>query len=300
MTCPSCNSPLEPNARFCGVCGYKVAPNRPPPSASSGPPGADRGARGPAAHSRSRRPSQGQQATGGRGETRRASNHSGRRRRAAASAPPAKSRNKAADDIYLGHVLNNRFKVNPRSARRVRRGVSRRPARDRPQGCAQAPAPRDDQGRQPRGAVPPRGMVLCNLRDAHTITTTTSTRPRRHAVHRDGAARGKSLHQLFHEEAPLEWRRVFKIPQENVQLAGEPHPGLVHAISRRRTSISSTRSAPGVLKILDSHPKMRHRRVAWTTIHRSRTRPDSQTGLRPSRQHRRPQRRLALGVSPTR
>src|SRR5512143_1451371 len=35
MTCPSCNSPLESNARFCGVCGYRLAPNRPPQAASS-------------------------------------------------------------------------------------------------------------------------------------------------------------------------------------------------------------------------------------------------------------------------
>src|SRR5262245_11961607 len=62
MTCPSCNSPLEPTARFCGVCGYKLAPNRPPPSASGGEAGKTRmrgesgpaagGARGQAAYAR--------------------------------------------------------------------------------------------------------------------------------------------------------------------------------------------------------------------------------------------------------
>src|SRR5262245_22888764 len=69
MTCPSCHSPLEQNARFCGVCGYRLqarsaspphggsarqipntpAPNAPQvakaspqgkPHAAAGPPGA--------------------------------------------------------------------------------------------------------------------------------------------------------------------------------------------------------------------------------------------------------------------
>src|SRR5215813_2496606 len=39
MNCPSCNTPLEPTARFCGVCGYRLQSNRPaapaqPPNAS--------------------------------------------------------------------------------------------------------------------------------------------------------------------------------------------------------------------------------------------------------------------------
>ena len=28
MNCPSCSSPLEPNARFCGVCGYRLQRRR--------------------------------------------------------------------------------------------------------------------------------------------------------------------------------------------------------------------------------------------------------------------------------
>ena len=30
MNCPSCSSPLEPNARFCGVCGYRLQAKRAP------------------------------------------------------------------------------------------------------------------------------------------------------------------------------------------------------------------------------------------------------------------------------
>src|SRR4051812_49104620 len=45
MNCPSCNSSLEPNARFCGVCGYRLQASRPASGASPQRPG---GGGGPA------------------------------------------------------------------------------------------------------------------------------------------------------------------------------------------------------------------------------------------------------------
>ena len=68
------------------------------------------------------------------------------------------------------------------------------------------------------------GMVLCNLRDAHTITTYDFDQTP------DGTLyiamellEGKSLHQIFHEEAPLEWKRVFKILTEMCSSLAEAH-----------------------------------------------------------------------------
>src|SRR5438876_1879973 len=104
MTCPSCNSPLEPNARFCGVCGYKVAPNRPPPSASSGPARQVPNARQQPPDARPRAASPMAASAGPGAQPAHAQAH-------APARTQAKVRPKAADDIYIGQVLNNRFKV---------------------------------------------------------------------------------------------------------------------------------------------------------------------------------------------
>ena len=38
MVCQTCQTPLEPNARFCGVCGHRLAPAA-PAAALAGPVG---------------------------------------------------------------------------------------------------------------------------------------------------------------------------------------------------------------------------------------------------------------------
>src|SRR5437868_1939687 len=112
MTCPSCNSPLESTARFCGVCGYRLAPNRPPVAMSSGLPQASKGiVRVPRAQ-----PGQGQTPPP---EAKPADPNrvvlnpsaQAQAQKQAARAAGSKPRTKSADDIYLNEVLNNRFKV---------------------------------------------------------------------------------------------------------------------------------------------------------------------------------------------
>ena len=102
MNCPSCNTPLEPNARFCGVCGYrlqaKAAPANNQPAA-----GAAAGGVRPAPAAGPTRP-----ATPAGGNPAIA--------KPAGSAPkPAPPRGvpkrPKGDEIYIGNVLNNRFKV---------------------------------------------------------------------------------------------------------------------------------------------------------------------------------------------
>ena len=74
------------------------------------------------------------------------------------------------------------------------------------------------------------GMVLCNLRNAHTITVFDFDQAA------DGMLyiamellEGQSLEQVFHEQAPLDWRRVFRILIQICSSLGEAHSqGIVH------------------------------------------------------------------------
>jgi eukaryotic-like serine/threonine-protein kinase len=98
------------------------------------------------------------------------------------------------------------------------------------------------------------GMVLCNLRDAHTITTYDFDQTP------DGTLyiamellEGKSLHQLFHEQAPLDWKRMFKIQTEMCSSLAEAHAqGIVHRDLKPENVYLETRPGnPEFVKILD-------------------------------------------------
>jgi serine/threonine-protein kinase len=98
------------------------------------------------------------------------------------------------------------------------------------------------------------GMVLCNLRDAHTITTYDFDQTP------DGTLyiamellEGKSLHQVFHEQAPLEWKRMFKILIEMCSSLAEAHQqGIVHRdLKPENVYLESRPGNPEFVKILD-------------------------------------------------
>jgi len=98
------------------------------------------------------------------------------------------------------------------------------------------------------------GMVLCNLRDAHTITTYDFDQTP------DGTLyiamellEGKSLHHLFHEQAPLDWRRMFKILTEMCSSLAEAHAqGIVHRdLKPENVYLESRPGNPEFVKILD-------------------------------------------------
>src|SRR6185295_2563156 len=74
------------------------------------------------------------------------------------------------------------------------------------------------------------GLVLCNLRDAHTITTYDFDKtPSGMLYIAMELLDGKSLHPVFHEEAPLDWPRTFKILTEMCSSLAEAHAqGIVH------------------------------------------------------------------------
>ena len=101
MNCPSCSSPLEPNARFCGVCGYRLQASRPAPSPQPSGPAQPRAASPAVAPPRAQTPAAG--------------NHGVKPQPVPQKPAPQRSRSGIRgpnrDDIYLEAVLNNRFKV---------------------------------------------------------------------------------------------------------------------------------------------------------------------------------------------
>ena len=230
MNCPSCNSSLEPNARFCGVCGYRLQPARA---------GAPNGA---AIRPPTRTP------PGGSPRAQGAPKPQGPR-------PAPKPRPKIGDEIYINQVLNNRFKVESKIGEggfgAVYRGTQLATGRKVALKLLHPEMTKDENlvARFRR-----EGMVLCNLRDAHTITTYDFDQTP------DGTLyiamellEGKSLHQVFHEQAPLEWKRMFKILIEMCSSLAEAHAqGIVHRDLKPENVYLETRPGnPEFVKILD-------------------------------------------------
>ena len=229
MNCPSCSSPLEPSARFCGVCGYKLQPaSAPVPAAPKLPPNASVAGAVP-------KPIVPK-----------------------ASSQPVRAFVKPkpqGDEIYINQVLNNRFKVESKIGEggfgAVYRGVQLATGRKVALKLLHPEMTKDENlvARFRR-----EGMVLCNLRDAHTITTYDFDQTP------DGTLyiamellEGKSLHQVFHEQAPLEWKRIFKILIEMCSSLAEAHAqGIVHRdLKPENVYLESRPGNPEFVKILD-------------------------------------------------
>jgi len=239
MNCPSCNTPLEPNARFCGVCGYRLQAK----PAQAPNPGA-RPAGQPAGHP----------VTPASGAAVARSPQPGAPRQAPSKPSIAKAKPKG-DEIYLNQVLNNRFKVESKIGEggfgAVYRGVQLATGRKVALKLLHPEMTKDENlvARFRR-----EGMVLCNLRDAHTITTYDFDQTP------DGTLyiamellEGKSLHQLFHEQAPLAWKRMFKILTEMCSSLAEAHSqGIVHRdLKPENVYLESRPGNPEFVKILD-------------------------------------------------
>lgn len=181
MNCPACRSPLEAEARFCGICGHRV---QTAPTVA---------------------------------------------KRTPAQSPGSKRI--APDDAYVNQVLNNRFKIESKIGEggfgAVYRGVQLATGR---KVALKLLHPEMKQDGNLVARFRREGMVLCNLRDAHTITTYDFDQTA------DGTLyiamellEGQSLHQVFKDQAPLEWRRTFKILTEICSSLAEAHSqGIVH------------------------------------------------------------------------
>lgn len=232
MHCPSCNAALEPSARFCGVCGHQLG-------ASAAGAGLGAGASpGPLpVESARREPSDA---------------HSGRDARDVRR--PGRSPSKPADP-YLGQVLNNRFKIESKIGeggfgavyRGTQLGTTRKVA-------IKLLHPEMTKDTNLVLRFRREGLVLCNLRDAHTITTYDFDQTP------DGTLyiamellEGKSLHQVFQAQGPLDWRRVFKIISEMCSSLAEAHAnGIVHRdLKPENVYLENRTGNPEFVKILD-------------------------------------------------
>ena len=168
---------------------------------------------------------------------------------------PARRAPPKGDEVYLGQTLNNRFKIESKIGEggfgAVYRGVQLATGRKVALKLLHPEMTKDENlvARFRR-----EGMVLCNLRDAHTITTYDFDQTP------DGTLyiamellEGKSLHQIFHEQAPLEWKRVFKILMEMCSSLAEAHAqGIVHRdLKPENVYLESRPGNPEFVKILD-------------------------------------------------
>jgi serine/threonine-protein kinase len=169
--------------------------------------------------------------------------------------PVPKPRVMKGDEVYIGQTLNNRFKIESKIGEggfgAVYRGVQLATGRKVALKLLHPEMTKDENlvARFRR-----EGMVLCNLRDAHTITTYDFDQTP------DGTLyiamellEGKSLHQIFHEQAPLEWKRMFKILTEMCSSLAEAHSqGIVHRdLKPENVYLESRPGNPEFVKILD-------------------------------------------------
>ena len=158
-------------------------------------------------------------------------------------------------DPYLGQTLNNRFKVEGKLGEggfgAVYRGVQLATGRKVAIKLLHPEMTRDDNlvARFKR-----EGKVLCNLRDAHTITTYDFDQTP------DGTLyiamellEGRSLHQVFHDEAPISWQRAVTILSMMCSSLAEAHAqGIVHRdLKPENIYLEKRPNHPEFVKILD-------------------------------------------------
>jgi eukaryotic-like serine/threonine-protein kinase len=102
------------------------------------------------------------------------------------------------------------------------------------------------------------GQTLCKLRDPHTITTYEFDSVKSGSLAGTlyiamELLEGKSLHQLFHEQTALDWKRMFKILIQMCSSLAEAHAqGVVHRDLKPENIHLENRSGnPEFVKILD-------------------------------------------------
>ena len=217
MNCPSCGSPLQPGARFCGVCGKPASPSQPAPARAASQPAAPRP------------PGQ--------------------------AIPGLRAPVKPPGDPYVGQTLNNRFRVEAKLGEggfgAVYRGVQMATGRKVAIKLLHPEMTRDENlvARFKR-----EGQVLCNLRDAHTITTYDFDQTPEGTLYiAMELLEGRSLHQVFHDEAPIDWRRTLTILSMMCSSLAEAHAqGIVHRdLKPENIFLEKRPNNPEFVKILD-------------------------------------------------
>jgi eukaryotic-like serine/threonine-protein kinase len=224
MTCPRCASTLEDGAHFCGVCGHRLD-------------------------------EAGQRADTVREKPRAAT--AGKKPSPAAPVkkviPPAPAT--AAPDPYIGTTLNGRFAVEKKLGEggfgAVYSGTQLLTGR---RVAIKLLHPEMTRDQNVVARFRREGQVLCSLRDAHTITTYDFDQTS------DGTLfiamellEGRSLHDVFHDEAPIAWQRMLKIISEMCSSLEEAHSlGIVHRdLKPENVYLEPRPGNPEFVKILD-------------------------------------------------
>jgi serine/threonine-protein kinase len=158
-------------------------------------------------------------------------------------------------DPYIGITLNNRFLIEEKLGEggfgAVYRGTQEATGRKVALKLLHPEMTRDQNVVE---RFRREGQVLCSLRDAHTITTYDFDQTA------DGTLfiamellEGRSLHEVFHREAPIEWRRMLKIVVEICSSLAEAHAlGIVHRDLKPENIYLERRPGnPEFVKILD-------------------------------------------------
>lgn len=158
-------------------------------------------------------------------------------------------------DPYIGEVLNKRFTIESKLGeggfgavyRGKQKGTGRKVALK-----LLHPDMTQDENLVERFRR--EGLVLCNLRDAHTVTTYDFDQTD------DGTLyiamellEGRSLHEVFHHEHRIDWRRMLKILAEMCSSLAEAHShGIVHRdLKPENIYLEDRPGNPEFVKILD-------------------------------------------------
>ena len=158
-------------------------------------------------------------------------------------------------DPYIGQVIDNRFLIESK----IGQGGFGAVYRGRQQGTGRKVAlklihPDTIHDENLIARFRREGMVLINLKDAHTVTTYDFQQvPNGPLYIAMELLEGKSLHDVFHREAPLSWRRVFKILTEMCSSLAEAHAhGVVHRdLKPENIYLENRPGNPEFVKILD-------------------------------------------------
>lgn len=214
MECPTCRAHLEFNARFCGVCGYRV------PMGGMG--SSDFGDEGDVD---------------------------------ATQIDPRAMADPEDYDPFIGMVLNNRFTIEEKLGEggfgAVYRGTQSGTKRKVAIKVLHPDVSRDENLVQ---RFRREGLVLCNLRDAHTVTTYDFDQtPDGMLYIAMELLEGKSLHDVYRDEAPIQWRRMLKIAAQMCSSLAEAHAqGIVHRdLKPENIYLEERPGHPEFVKILD-------------------------------------------------
>ncbi len=158
-------------------------------------------------------------------------------------------------DPYLGVVLNNRFEVESKLGEggfgAVYKGVQRGTGRSVALKLLHPEMTRDQNLLE---RFRREGMVLCNLKDAHTITTYDFDQTPEGTLYiAMELLEGRSLHDVFQAEAPIDWRRMLEIVAQMCTSLAEAHAqGIVHRdLKPENIHLENRPGNPEFVKILD-------------------------------------------------